>query len=31
MPWKAVNTDGTKVTNWLQSLEKNEKKLGKTE
>jgi len=30
MPWKKVNTDGTRATNWLQSLEKNKKKLGKT-
>jgi len=31
MPWKEVNTNGTRATNWLQSLEKNEKKLEKTE
>jgi len=26
MPWKEVNTDGTKAMNQLQSLEKNKKK-----
>jgi len=31
VPWKEVNADGTRATNQFQSLEKNEKKLGKNQ